>query len=59
MSKNESAPPAANDLSDEEMVSRQRQPPCSLIASTGIDFKGLERTDPVPIQPWTTAVTQD
>ena len=64
---NESVPPEVNDLSDDDMVSRQRQSPPSLITATGIDFEGLERTGPVPIQQWidrgetrgTTPATQD
>ena len=44
--------PKMNDLSDDDMVSIQLEPPPSVIAGTGLTFQGLERTDPVPIRPW-------
>ena len=49
---NESMTPELHDLSDEDMVSRRKESPPSLIAATGIDFEGLERIDPVPMQQW-------
>lgn len=49
---NESTTPELHDLSDEDMVSRRQESPPSLIAATGIDFEGLERIDPVPMQQW-------
>jgi hypothetical protein len=60
---NESMTPQINDLSDEDMVSRRRDKPHSLIAATGIEFEGLERLEPVPAQQWIdrvgTRVVQD
>jgi hypothetical protein len=44
--------PELNDLSDDDIVSTQLEPPTSLIAATGIVFQGLERSDPVPIRQW-------
>jgi hypothetical protein len=41
--------PVLRDLSDEDMVSSQAQRPVSLVASTGIDFYGLERASSIPI----------
>jgi hypothetical protein len=49
----ESIPVELNELSDADMVSKPRQPPPSLVAATGIDFEGLERASPVPMQRWT------
>jgi hypothetical protein len=34
-------------------VSRQLEPPPSLIATTGITFHGLERSGALPVHPWT------
>ena len=45
--------PELNDLSDNAIVSRQLEPPPSLIATTGITFHGLERSGPLPVHPWT------
>jgi hypothetical protein len=59
----ESMTPQIDDLSDEDIVSRRRETPHSLIAATGIDFEGLERLEPVPAQQWIdrrgTRVVQD
>ena len=52
---NESMTPELHDLSDEDMVSRRKESPPSLIAATGIDFEGLERIDPIPMQQWIAA----
>jgi hypothetical protein len=49
----ESVPVKLNELSDDEMVSKQREPSPSLVAATGIDFEGLERISAVAIQRWT------
>jgi hypothetical protein len=49
----ESVPVELNELSDDDMVTKQRESPSSLVAATGIDFEGLERTSAVPIQRWT------
>jgi hypothetical protein len=48
----EPVPAELNELSDDDIVSTQRESPPSLVAATGIDFEGLERTVPVPIQRW-------
>jgi hypothetical protein len=48
----EPAAPAMHDLSDGDIVSRPLPPPNSLIAATGIAFHGLERSGPIPVQPW-------
>lgn len=48
----EPVPVELKELSDDDIVSKQRESPPSLVAATGIDFEGLERTSPVPIQRW-------
>jgi hypothetical protein len=48
----ESVPTPLNELSEDDIVSEERESPPSLVAATGIDFAGLERTVSVPMQRW-------
>jgi hypothetical protein len=42
--------PVLRDLSDEDIVSRPLERPVSMVASTGIEFYGLERSGSIPIR---------
>ena len=42
--------PVLRDLSDDDIVSTELDRRTSMVASTGIDFYGLERSSPVPIR---------
>ena len=42
----------SRDLSDDDIVSKQLDPPLSLLARTGISFQGLERSAPLIVQRW-------
>jgi hypothetical protein len=41
-----------HDLADDDIHSRPLESPLSALASTGIEFKGLEQLNPIPLQEW-------
>jgi hypothetical protein len=45
-------PPRQHDLTDDDVVSRPLEPAVSPLAMTGIDFRGLERLESIPILEW-------
>lgn len=44
--------PTLHDLTDDDIQTRPLEPPQSALASTGIEFKGLEQLNPIPLQEW-------
>jgi hypothetical protein len=40
------------DLSDDDIVSTRLEPPASRLATTGIMFRGLERSEPIAMREW-------
>ena len=44
--------PTLHDLSDDDIESRPLEPQPSYVASTGIEFSGLERLQTIPLQEW-------
>ena len=44
--------PMLHDLADLDIQSRPLEPPPSALASTGIEFRGLEQLKPIPLREW-------